>query len=25
VSNVSHGMKEHKVMTLGQFVGAAKR
>jgi predicted TIM-barrel fold metal-dependent hydrolase len=25
VSNVSHGMKEHKVMTLGEFVGAAKR
>jgi predicted TIM-barrel fold metal-dependent hydrolase len=25
VSNVSHGMKELKVMTLGQFVGAAKR
>jgi predicted TIM-barrel fold metal-dependent hydrolase len=25
VSNVSHGLKEHKVMTLGEFVGAAKR
>jgi hypothetical protein len=25
VVNVSHGLNEHKVMTLGEFVGAAKR
>jgi hypothetical protein len=25
VSNVSHGRKEHRITTLGEFVGAAKR